>query len=89
MEKMLITSINLPTEADAPSTSRNKSNTQVSNLDIKMSNFSDENSLNQLQFLEVIAKYFELKNINNDRKRIEPMLSDKVRLWYDLRGKRW
>lgn len=63
------------------------SSVQNFNVDIKIPKFKDESTLNPMEFVEGLEKFFKIKNIKEDRKMlvVEHSLEGRASLWLDLR----
>lgn len=61
---------------------------QNMNVECRLPKFSDENSMNPLEFLESIEQFFLLRNISNNKKvSLLPMtLEGRAQLWYGLQN---
>ena len=56
-------------------------------IELKMPIFSDENEYNPLEFLDDIKKYFKIKNITTDERKLDCLdiaLDGKSRSWWKL-----
>ncbi|KAL7307659.1 hypothetical protein TKK_0000343 [Trichogramma kaykai] len=62
------------------------SNAQSMQLDIKIQEFEDENSMNPLEFLDDVDRFYRIKNIKDDKKLnvMSVLLQGKARIWFEL-----
>lgn len=63
-------------------------NVQVNQIDVSIPSFSDENSVNPLEFLDEVERYFRMRQIANDRKVhiVTMFLKNKTRSWIELQN---